>query len=438
VGAAQWLAGPAQAHGLHVDLREAHRLSRKIWPLQFEVAWLQYLSRPGAAPAPGAPLIAPADAARELPALAAELEMLRAKRRAADQRYDPRAAIFAQTRYLTALYSRLPAPDWLYQAYHGGEAGAVRLLRAYLGTAWPGSPALAIRAGRHGRPLGFEDLYFTTRPRSHRDAFLYLYGRGDDHRHYWWKVGAAREALAAYRADPAQFHAEWESLLPGRPMDAVWYPDGPSQALPDPDAVRAARRDGSIVAVPADPNLVLRPSRSDPSNSGLYAALRPESLGALLLISAALRCEGAVDPLRTGDLTLPRTYLDQERRLHPPRTSLRPLLPPDPDLDALPGGGPPADFDFHTTGLAFDLLRPQRPTDARILAYVLDTLEARGVLSWMEARDRGERRLHVVPSPRYRVPLTRVCTPVQATEAWRISVGTQRLADRPPGPHRLR
>jgi hypothetical protein len=413
-GAAQWLAGPAKANGLKVNLKESNRLSAKIKSLQFETAWLRYYSRAGAAPQEVAPVVPQVDAVRELPALDAELDLLLRKRRAADQRFDPRLAIFAQTRYLARLYAQLPSQDWLYQAYHGGKGGAVRLLRAYLANAWPGSAAAAVRAGLHGKPLTFQDLYFTTSPRSHWDAFYYLYGRGDDHRHYWWKICAARDALAAYRADPAGFRTQWESLLPDRPMDAVWYPDAPSGALANAEAVRAALRAGEIVRVPPDPNLILQPARSDPAIS---ASLRPEVLGLLLLIVQAARDEGARDPLTAADLTLPQSYLDLDRKLHPPLPTLHLPMPPDETL--LPGGGPPADFDYHTTGLAFDLVRPHRPADARILAWILDTLQAQGLLSYMIHREMGEHLLHIVPSPRFQIPLARLSTPEQATAAWR-------------------
>src|SRR5262249_30040336 len=160
---------------------ESRRLTHKIEPLRLRVAWLEYLSRPDADPtAPGAPALSREEAAKQLPAARAELEMLRAKRRRVDSRYDPQKALFAQTRYLLSLYPKIPAPDWLFQAYHGGVAGAQRLLKRYLGKAWPGFLAEAIRFGPSGRLLTFEEVYFETTPRARPDAFTYLYGRSDD------------------------------------------------------------------------------------------------------------------------------------------------------------------------------------------------------------------------------------------------------------------
>jgi hypothetical protein len=63
-------------------------------------------------------------------------------------------------------------------------------------------------------------------------AFDYLYGRSDDHRHYWWKLRAAGEAIAERRRDPDGFRRRWEAFLPGRFAEAAWYPDGPSRSVP--------------------------------------------------------------------------------------------------------------------------------------------------------------------------------------------------------------
>ena len=46
VGAAQWMAGPGNANGLTVDLKESERLSAKIYALRRQIAWRDYLLRP--------------------------------------------------------------------------------------------------------------------------------------------------------------------------------------------------------------------------------------------------------------------------------------------------------------------------------------------------------------------------------------------------------
>jgi hypothetical protein len=408
-GVAQWLAGTGSGAGLHVDLKESRRLTRKITAVQWQIAWDAYLQRPDADPkAPGAPAMTPAQAAAQLPALRAEQEMLRAKRRRADGRYDPQQAIFAQTRYLLGLYPRFPSLDWLFQAYHGGVGGVQKLLRLYTGGRGPGAATVAIQSGRSGEPLHFEDLYFTTTTRSHTEAFSYLYGRGDDHRHYWWKLRTSAGLIALYRRDPEAVRRLWEASLPGRPTDALWYPDAVTTAwtaLPDLQAAWSEKR---VVPVPQRPEWRIRPAPFDPAQAKWYAALRPQALGALRLLTAVHTRAGGRKPLPVGDLALTREYVARARLLQPPPPPKPPLWPPDPEAKARIGGGPPADFDYHTTGIAFDLLRPANDRQRKTLEYALGYLEDRRIIAVVDAKDRNERRYHVVPNPRYGDALARI------------------------------
>lgn len=401
VGVAQWLAATARGNGLPVNVAASRRLTARIDALKLQIAWREYLLRPDADPrAPGAPPLRRAEAASQLPALRLERDRLRAERRRVDARYDPRRAIFAQTRYLARMYRRFPSLDWVYQAYHGGEAGAARTLRLYLGSRWPGSAAAAIR-GRGRPPLRFEDVYFTVTPRARPAAFDYLYGRSDDHRRYWWKLRVAAEAIALYRRDPARLRRTWEAYLPGRALEAAWYPAGPAEALPDLAALRSARRRGALIGVGAGPTLA-------PAKASEHAALRPASKGLLLLIAAVFRGAGGSETLLVGDMTLTQADVDRAKRLAPPPRK-GPLAPPDPDARTLPGGGPPPDFDYHVTGRAFDIARPAAARQRKILDYALGYLEDRRICWRTEAEERGGgRRWHVVPNPRHDEALARI------------------------------
>ncbi len=408
IGVAQWMAGSAKGVGLSVDLPESNRLSAKINDRRCRIAWIEYLSRPDAdRSAPGAPLYTPADSDL-LPAMRADLLDLRERRRRIDARYDTRNAIFAQTRYLLGLYRRFPAPDWLFQAYHGGEAGVTKTLRLYLGARSLGSPETAIKGGQNGGPLSFDTLFFSTSPSSHAAAFSYLYGRSDDHRHYWYKLLAAEQVLDAYRKSTSDFHREWESSLPGRRIEAHWYPDAAADAISDLPALTRAQR---LVKVEDRTGLTIRPALDDPVNSERYRVLRPAAKGALLLVLSEFRRNGGIGALTAGDLTLTQKYVDRARLLHPPKPPRPPIYPPDPDADLCIGGGPPRRFDYHTVGLAFDLLRPTADRDRKILAYTLDRLEARGLLSAIEARDHDDRRYHIVPHPAYADLFTQLASP---------------------------
>ncbi len=411
-GVAQWMPNIAREQGLKVDLAQSRALTTRINDLNRRLAWLAYAARPDADPnAPGNPHFAPSEQA-QTDTLKAERDALRAQRRLIDQRYDPRLSLLAHTRYLLRLYAKFPGYDWIFQAYHGGEGGAKKELRLYLGGT-PASFAQAIRAGNDGQPLGYEDVYFGASPHSHAMAFAYLYGRGDDHRHYWWKLRSSRLALAAYRQSPAAFEQTWTALLPGRRTEAVWYPDANAHSVADLTALQGANGKGLVPVTPL-PGLIVRPAPLDLANAPAYAALQTSAKGALLLALSAYRQAGGVSPLTTGDLALTPAYGLQVRALHPPRPSLLPVYPPDPESKTLPGGGPPADFDYHTTGLAFDILRPALSADAKTLDYALSVLEERGIIAVTEARDNGERRWHIVPNPRYAYALTRIATTGQA------------------------
>jgi hypothetical protein len=401
VGVAQWIEETGRRAGLKIDIERSRLLTGQIDSLKRQIAWREYLLRPDADPSlPGAPAVPGEEAAAQLPALRRRLESLRAARRAVDQRYDVEKALYAHTRYLLRLYPRFPGMDWVFQAYHGGEAGVERTLKRFLGKAWPGSAAASIRAGNGGGRLRFEQVYFEATPQGRPEAFSYLYGRGDDHRHYWWKIQAAVEALALYRRDPQAFRQVWESLMPGRPREAIWYPMAEALSFADEAAARAGMERGLLVAVGDTPEWTVRPA---PANSAGFraSALRPESLAALRLIAAGYRQAGGTGRLEVGDLTVTAAPESD-----PAARPVRPLLyPPAPDAGTRPGGGPPEGYDFHRTGLALDILRPEDREQRKILEYVLDYFARRQILWWWDRQDRSPRHYHLVPNPRYAAAL---------------------------------
>ena len=411
VGVAQWLAGTAKGVGLTVKLSESNRLTGEIDLRKWKIVWAKYRLRPDFDPKfPGNPGYDSEKAAKQLPVLQAELENLRNKRRKIDERYDPRAAIFAQTRYLLRIAPRFPSADWLFQAYHGGEGGVKRTLKDFLGAKWPGSVASTIQFGQNGSPLSFEDLYFATTPKARPEAFSYLYGRSDDHRHYWWKLRSAQETLAAYRKDKTAFRAAWEALLPGRGKSSLWYPDAANYAFADFPAVAQAQKSGALVSVRSGNGLIVRPPEIEPSHAAELQTLRPESRGALLLLNSIYRQAGGTTSLEIADLTRTTAIAAQRRKTQilPPLFSLKRIYPPDPDLQNLPGVGPPPDFDFHTVGLAFDIMKPADPKTRKILDYALGWCEDRQILAHYEEKDFAPPRYVVFPNLRCAAALEKI------------------------------
>ncbi len=378
VGVSQWMAGTAQRAGLRVDLAESNRLTAQLEILTKRAAELR--DNPVGAAAPD-----------DLAITLREIERLRSRRRLADQRYDLRPAIMAQARYLLGLYPKFPDGAWLLQAYHGGESGVSRTLSKYLGSAWRGNAAEAIQRGNRGSKLSFERLYVNTTPRGRPDAFSYLYGRSDDHRYYWWKVRSALEAFAHYRKDERGFRRRWESFLPGRAKEAYWYPQ-PS-----------VKYDGDgLLPVVAGKTYVARTN----------GAVTQASKGALLLVGELYRRNGGGGKLLVGDALLPPSEAEKIREHAASRDAKRGRHVAVRNLGILPGGGPPVDFNFHTTGLAVDIKRPTDPRNGKILEYALGWLTDRHIIWWrpddIDSAGAGRQHYHLVPNPLYRLPLERI------------------------------
>jgi hypothetical protein len=339
-----------------------------------------------------------------------ELKQLLAKRRRVDERYDPAKAIAVQTRYLVRLARRYGTVDWALQAYHGGEGGVGRTVAYYLGdrraqfTSTEGAirGILPSRGGpvTRARPhMTYSDLYFGITPRTHPQAFGYLFGRSDDHRYYWWKVLMAERAIALYRRDPEEFERQWQALRPGQRMEAAWYPKHEELCFRDVAALRRGYAEGTLVRIPGDlraRGIALGDvAPMDAANAYHYKGLRPESMGVLLRLAALYRRHGGKSPLRVLSLTQTQQYaalLDGRYPAPPPK---KPLDPADVTID------------LHPTGLPFDLGRPASAWDRKVLEYALGLLSDRGEIYWLIERERGPSRYHVTPNPAHRTSLAR-------------------------------
>lgn len=340
----------------------------------------------------------------------AELRTLEAKRRQADERYDPAKAINAQTRYLVRMARRYGSLDWTFQAYHGGEGGVRNTVSYYLGSRWQQFPSTeaAIRgvvgAGRVRAPLSFEELYFKTRPLTHPMAFSYLYGRSDNHRYYWWKILAAERSIDIYRRDPDEFHQQWRALRPGQRREVVWYPDSKALNFKDVADLKRGYASGQLVRWPANARsrgLVLGDAAPlDPANAFHYKGLRPEALGALYRITAVyLANGGSKAPLRIHSLVQPESYRAKLNATRPP-SWMRYRTEP----DEIP-------IDLQPTGLCFDIERPAAEWNRKVLEYALGVLADRNQIAWVEEREQGPRRYHITPAPQFRQELARSVRP---------------------------
>ena len=400
IGVCQFLAGTGRMRGLRVDLGVSERLSRQIAALDRTLFWLQaqppdWSKAPAAGnEASGRGVMAPNPLTRDewIALRGQQRERLAAQRRVVDHRYDPARVIPVQTRYLLELTRRYGGVDWALQAYHGGEGGANRSRALFLRSgayvrlaSRSGGPGLGLVRGLGSSP--YELLYARVSPRGTPEVFSYLYGRSDDHRHYWWKVLMAERALDLYRSDPAEFERQWQALKPGYGIEAAWYPDFDGLRFPDAAALREGYRSGALVPLAARAVALGVRTETPPDGAALGKGLRPEAMGTLVTLARLYRSQGGQSPLVAACLT--RSAADQTLwdQLHP-SPPLKPGIPQDPP--------------YETTGCIFQLRPPTRDWDRKVLEYSLDRLANIMWISWRK-RPLGRGRVYqIVPNPEHR------------------------------------
>jgi hypothetical protein len=431
IGVAQFLAGTGRQCGLKIDVAASNALTHKIRAIERQIEWLEAQAPTWSKPVPAAlagvvptmpasqdessdssllPAPSPTESLPEgvwsrdqwIAYRKSQRTQLVAKRRRVDERYDPAKAIRAQTRYLVKLTRRYGGIDWALQAYHGGEAGASRTMRLFaegIGSrTYLASRGASYRTPGLGGWLPYTELYQRVSPTATPAAFSYLFGRSDDHRYYWWKVLMAERALDLYRRDPQEFERQWKALQPGLNADAVFFPDPTPHQFADNRALAEAYRAGTLVRLPANAGeLGVRTENLAvlaPDSTSLHKGLRPEAMGALLRLAQIYRSQGGQAPLTAVSMVQSTAY----RKLWDARYPAPPL-PPD----------VPKDPEFHTTGYTFDLSRPARDWDRKVLEYSLGTLYDNLHISWRKETEGGSQRYHVVVNPKSSTELTRWC-----------------------------
>ncbi len=347
-GVAQWMPGPGKKMGLRIDIDKSLAFTLQISMLNQEAARLISLIKQ--APTSTTPQ-QNQDASHLLETILSRIKSLQKQRAKVDDRFNPQIAIFAQTRYLLALWHKLPDASWLFQAYHGGEAGAERTIKRWMGKKYTGTAAAAIRGGYGGNPLDFETVYLTSTPTLHPRAFEYLYSRGDDHRHYWWKILCAATAFEALHNHPTGIRVMYGLLLPGAPPPAIWYGTDPRgfRNLKDIQESLAA---GELVPIRAEESMQISipPVNTAEQASPMLSSLTPEAAACLKAVARQYRLAGGKERL----LVCQMCQTEQQQAVYGPLT-----------------------LDFHRIGVAFDLRVPQDKHSKRILDYTLGVLEDR-------------------------------------------------------------
>lgn len=281
---------------------------------------------------------------------------LEARRRQVDERFDPRKALAGTVRYLAFARDQLGRDDLAVVSYHMGVGNLQRALRAY----------------GEGEALPYVQLYFGSSPTAHAGAWEILSGLGDESALYYWKVLAARELMRLHRDDPARLARLAELQTQKASRENVLHPPDAGETFADGDALRAAYADGSLVRLPANAaELGLRFDRQMGELAprigrprALYRGLRPPALRLLVELAAGVRrISGSDAPLIVTSTVRDRDY---QARL------------------ADGNGEATRAHSVHTTGWSFDVLRRYGDArQARAFQFMLDRLEAMGLIAWV-------------------------------------------------------
>lgn len=356
-GVAQWMPESAVRVGLKVNLAESNGLSREIRALQ-KAAVVAGIPSTGLSPK-GPGVDSSSQSRTDVPSVDnnSKIAELQSKRASIDQRFNPELAIFAQTRYLLSLVKKFPSTDWLFQAYHGGEAGVTRLLRLYSNE--PGaSPASIILGDRHRPKTTFADVYLNCSPKRHLRAFDYLYSRGDDDRHYWWKILAATGIIPQLIAQPPAPGSIPPTLL------RLWYGHNEELYRFQGDNMVVQGLNAGVL-VPSPCTSTTCQYTPGASHLGAPPALRPIAAEALRLIMYRYHAEGG--------LGLPSVNIT---------TGI-----------SAPGPG--------QAGLGFQILFPKDPRDLLVMTYVLERLTDQALIGLGRAVHEGPPHWIVLPCPFY-------------------------------------
>jgi hypothetical protein len=287
------------------------------------------------------------------------VERLRARRRVLDERFDPAKALVATARYLTIAQRELGREDLAFVSYHMGIGNLQDVLAAF----------------GEDRP-SYARVYFDSTPASRPRVAQMLLRFGDDSSNYLWKVHAAAEIMRLYRDDPEELARRQALQTAKNSAEEVLHPQGSVPQFADPDALRQAYEDGTVVAFPDDPaRTALRRDRRMGELAGqldvdrtLYQGLRPEALAMALYIGAQVRAYAGGSP----SLIVTSTVRDQAYQALLVRRNREATR----------------NYSLHTTGWAFDIARVYRDRrHAEAFQFVLDRLQALDVIAWVREPD---------------------------------------------------
>jgi Transglycosylase SLT domain len=329
VGLTQILAETGQSLlGMHVDLAESKRLTRRI-------------------------------RRAESRGETRRARRLRARRRAADERFDPRKSLAGAGRYLKLARERFGREDLAVVSYHMGIGNLEQVIGAY-GEDDP----------------SYTQLYFDITPARHPRAYRLLAGLGDDSATYWWRVLAAREIMRLYRSDRGELSRLDRLHAAKASGEEVLHPRSRTRTFADPEDLEQAYTAGELRPFPnrpgslglrRDPRMGELAGRLD-TEARLYRGLRPEAFALAVYLAAGVREQSGTK----APLIVTSTVRDERYQ--------RLLAEENPEAT-------PA-YSLHTTGWAFDVERRYRTSaQAAAFQFMLDRLESLDLIAWVREPD---------------------------------------------------
>jgi Transglycosylase SLT domain len=263
-----------------------------------------------------------------------EADRIRAKRRRADERFDPGKALAATGRYLKLAKDEFGREDLAVVSYHMGIGNLQNVLAAY-----------------GDDDASYAQVFFDTAPNQHPRAYRLLAGLGDDSKTYLWRVLASHEVMRLYREDRAQLERLAELHVGADSGELVLHPPGRTKVFESEDDLTEGYLRGELRPVPDEPaRNGLRRSPRIPDE--LLWGLRPRAFELAVYMARGVRKVSGTK----AALTITRMVR--------------------------PGPG------VHATGWAFDVSRDYKSgAQAEAFQYMLDRLQALNLIAWVRDSD---------------------------------------------------
>lgn len=336
VGLAQILPGTATTLlGMNVDLARSKALSRQI-------------ARDGKR-------ALKAKTSKRRRAAARRLPLLEAQRRRIDQRFDPESSIRGAARYLQIARKRFSREDLAVASYHMGMGNLEQVLSLY----------------GAGRDVSYSRIYFDCSPLRNPRTYAKLSSFGDDSSTYYFRVMASKDILALHREDPAKLTAQARQHQKKASAEEVLRPRADNPPYGGPGKLKEAYASGDLVRLPGNARALgyrvdremgsLAPKLKE--KKALYRGLRGDALSTLLYIAKEVpKITGHRAPIVVTSTVRDASYQRALLQVNGEATS---------------------GFSLHTTGYAFDILRPRDRAQHRAIEFVLGRLRALHVLDWV-------------------------------------------------------